>query len=94
MQVASLGALYLDRTDVPADVVAKEREIAESLARDEGKPEAALPKIIEGRVQGFFKEVVLTEQPSIRENKKTVKDVLAEAGITITRFTRFEVGKA
>jgi elongation factor Ts len=94
MQIASLGAQYVTRDEVADDVVAKEREIAEATAREEGKPEAALPKIIEGRVQGFYKEVVLVEQPSVRDNKKTVMQVLDEAGVTVTRFARFEVGKA
>jgi elongation factor Ts len=94
MQVASLRAQYVTREQVPAEVVAKEREIAESIAKEEGKPEAALPKIVEGRVQGFYKEVVLTEQASVRDSKKSVKAVLAEAGVTVTRFVRFEVGEA
>ena len=94
MQVASLGAQYVTRDEVPEDAVAREREVAEATAREEGKPEQALPKIIEGRVNGFFKDVVLLEQPSVRESKKTVKQVLDEAGVTITRFARFEVGKA
>ena len=94
MQIASLSAQYLTRDDVPAEAVAKEREIAEATAREEGKPEAALPKIVEGRVQGFYKDVVLLEQASVRDSKKTVGKVLEEAGVTITRFARFEVGKA
>jgi len=94
MQVASLGAQYVTREQVPEDAVAREREVAEATAREEGKPEQALPKIIEGRVNGFFKDVVLLEQPSVRDNKKTVKQVLADAGVSVTRFARFEVGKA
>jgi elongation factor Ts len=92
MQVASLKAQYVTTDEVPADVVAHEREIAESIAREEGKPEAALQRIVDGRVQGFYKEVVLTEQSSVRDSKKTVKAMLAEAGVTVTRFARFEVG--
>ncbi len=76
----------------PPDVVAKEREIAEATSREEGKPEQAIAKITEGRLNGFFKEVVLLEQPSVTENKKTVKAVLDEAGTTLKRFARFEVG--
>lgn len=94
MQVASLGAQYVTRDEVPEDAVAREREVAEATAREEGKPEQALPKIVEGRVNGFYKDVVLLEQPSVRDNKKTVKQVLDEAGVTVTRFARFEVGKA
>jgi len=93
MQVASLGAQYVTRDQVPADAVAREREVAEATAREEGKPEQALPKIIEGRVNGFYKDVVLLEQPSVRENKKTVEQVLSEAGVAVTGFARFEVGK-
>ena len=74
------------------DVVATERRIAEETAREEGKPEAALPKIVEGRVNGFFKENVLLEQAHVRDNKKTVKAVLDEAGITVNKFVRFQVG--
>jgi elongation factor Ts len=94
MQVASLGAQYVTRDEVPADLVEHERSVAESIAKEEGKPEAALPKIVEGRVNGFFKEIVLLEQSWVRDNKKTVKSVLDEAGATITRFAKFEVGKA
>ncbi|MEC3914981.1 translation elongation factor Ts [Nocardia sp. CDC153] len=94
MQVAALKAKYLTREDVPAELVAKEREIAEATAREEGKPEAALPKIVEGRVNGFYKDVVLLEQASVTDSKKTVKAQLDEAGVTITRFARFEVGQA
>jgi elongation factor Ts len=92
MQVASLRAKYVTRDDVPADVVDNERRIAEATAREEGKPEAALPKIVEGRVNGFYKETVLTEQASVRDHKKTVGALLADAGVTITGFVRFEVG--
>jgi elongation factor Ts len=94
LQVAALKAKYLTRDDVPADIVANERRIAEETARNEGKPEQALPKIVEGRVTGFYKDVVLLEQPSVSDNKKTVKALLDEAGVTVTRFVRFEVGQA
>jgi elongation factor Ts len=77
---------------VADDVVANERRIAEATAREEGKPEQALSKIVEGRVNGFFKDVVLLDQPYVRDNKKTVKQVLDEAGVTLKRFARFEVG--
>jgi elongation factor Ts len=94
MQIAAMRPQYLSRDDVPAEVLASERRIAEETAREEGKPEAALPKIVEGRVNGFFKDFVLTEQASVTDNKKTVKQVLSEAGIEVTRFVRFEVGQA
>jgi elongation factor Ts len=84
--------LYTTREEIPAETVESEKRIAEATAREEGKPEQALPKIVEGRVNGFFKEVVLLEQPSVQESKKTVKAVLDEAGVTVKRFARFEVG--
>lgn len=94
LQIAALKAKYLTREDVPAAIVANERHIAEETAKAEGKPEQALPKIIEGRVTGFYKDVVLLDQPSVSDNKKTVKALLDEAGVTVTRFVRFEVGQA
>jgi elongation factor Ts len=94
MQIAAMRPKYLTRDEVPADVVESERRIAEQTAREENKPEAALPKIIEGRVNAFFKDYVLVEQASVADNKKTVKQMLAEAGIEVTRFLRFEVGQA
>ena len=94
MQAAAMRPLYTTRDEVPAETVETERRIAEATAREEGKPEQALPKIIEGRVNGFFKDVVLLEQASVQESKKSVKAVLDEAGVTVKRFARFEVGQA
>jgi elongation factor Ts len=94
MQIAAMRPKYVTRDEVPDDVVATERRIAEETAREEGKPEAALPKIVDGRVNGFFKDFVLVEQASVADNKKTVKQVLADAGLNVTRFVRFEVGQA
>ncbi|MEN3305635.1 MAG: elongation factor Ts [Micromonosporaceae bacterium] len=94
MQIAAMRPRYLSRDEVPAELVETERRIAEQTAREEGKPEAALPKIVDGRVNGFFKEFVLVEQPSVQDQKKTVQQVLKEAGVTVTRFVRFEVGQA
>lgn len=94
MQIAAMRPRYLSREDVPAEVVASERRIAEQTAREEGKPEAAVPKIVEGRVNAFFKDFVLFEQASVVEQKKTVKQVLTEAGLTVTNFVRFEVGQS
>ena len=93
LQIAALKAKYLTREDVPADTVANERRIAEETARNEGKPEQALSKIVEGRVTGFYKDVVLLDQPSVSDSKKSVKALLDEAGVTVTRFVRFEVGQ-
>jgi elongation factor Ts len=91
-QIAAMRPQYLTRDEVPADVVEHERQIAEATSREEGKPEQAIAKITEGRLNGFFKDVVLLEQPSVTENKKSVKAVLDEAGTTVKRFARFEVG--
>ncbi len=92
MQIAAMRPVYLTRDEVPADVVAKEREIAEATAREQGKPEQALPKIIEGRLNGYFKETVLLDQPSVQDAKKTVGNQLKDAGVTVKRFAHFEVG--
>jgi elongation factor Ts len=94
MQIAAMRPKYVTRDEVPEELVANERRIAEETAREEGKPEGALPKIVEGRVNGFFKDVVLTEQASVTDSKKTVKALLDEAGVTVTRFARFEVGQS
>jgi elongation factor Ts len=93
MQIAAMRPRFLRREDVPAETVESERRIAEQTAREEGKPEQALPKIVEGRVNSFFKDFVLLEQPSVTDNKKTVAQVTKEAGIEINRFVRFEVGQ-
>jgi len=94
LQIAALKARYLTREDVPADLIANERRIAEETAKAEGKPEAALSKIVDGRITGFYKDVVLLDQPSVSDNKKSVRALLDEAGVTVTRFVRFEVGQA
>lgn len=91
--VAALPPRWLAREDVPADVVDGERRIAEQMARDEGKPEAALPKIVEGRVNSFFKDFVLLEQPFVKDNKKTIAQVCRDAGVSVRRFVRYKVGQ-
>ncbi|MBH0053793.1 MULTISPECIES: translation elongation factor Ts [unclassified Salinibacterium] len=83
---------YLSREDVPADDVENERRIVEEISRGEGKPDAALPKIVEGRLGAFFKQVALLDQDYARDNKVSVAKVAADAGITITGFARFKVG--
>ena len=92
MQVAALKAQYLTRDEVPADIVEAEKDVLTKKTLEEGKPEAAVVKIVEGRLGGFFKEVVLLEQESVTESKKTVKAVLDASGTTVKRFARFEVG--
>ena len=93
MQIAAMRPQYVTRDEVPADVVENERRIAEATAREEGKPEQALSKIVEGRVNGFFKDVALLEQSSVQDSKKTVKAVLDAAGVSVRRFARYEVGQ-
>lgn len=90
--IAAFAPKYLSREDVPAETVENERRVAEATSREEGKPEAALPKIVEGRVNGFFKEVVALEQAFAKDNKKSVQKVLDEAGVTLKRFSRIKVG--
>ncbi|MFD1832456.1 MULTISPECIES: translation elongation factor Ts [Streptomyces] len=90
--IAAFAPKFLSREDVPEETVANERRVAEATAREEGKPEQALPKIVEGRVNGFFKENCLLDQPFAKDNKKSVQKVLDEAGVTLKRFARFRVG--
>jgi elongation factor Ts len=90
--IAAFSPAYLTRDEVPAETVDNERRIAEETARNEGKPEAALPKIVEGRLTGYFKDVVLLDQPFAKDSKKSVAQVLAEVGGTVTGFVRFRVG--
>jgi elongation factor Ts len=90
--VAAMAPKYLTREDVPADVVEKERAIALETSKNEGKPEAALPKIVEGRLNGFFKEVVLVDQPLAKDPKTTVGKHIASVNGSLTAFVRFRVG--
>jgi elongation factor Ts len=92
MHIAAMSPTYLTRDEVPEEVVASERRIAEDTAREEGKPEQALPRIVEGRVNGFFKDNVLLDQAFAKEAKKTVQQVLKDAGVSATGFARFKVG--
>ena len=92
MHIAAFSPTVLTRDEVDAETVENERRVAEATAKEEGKPEAALPKIVEGRVNGYFKENVLLEQPFAKEPKKTVAKVLTEAGADAKGFVRFRVG--
>ncbi len=83
---------YLSRDEVPEAEVDKEREIVTEISRNEGKPEAALPKIVEGRVNAFFKQVALLDQDYAKDNKLSVAQVAKDAGLTLTGFARFKVG--
>jgi elongation factor Ts len=91
--IAAFAPSYVKREDVPADVIENERRVAEETARNEGKPEAALSKIIEGRITGFVKEVSLIEQAFAKDAKKTVKQILDEADTAVKAFHRFRVGQ-
>jgi len=92
VHIAAFSPVYLSREDVPEQVVTQEREIAAETARNEGKPEAALDKIVEGRVTGFFKETCLLDQAFAKDSKQSVAQVAQAAGLTITGFTRLRVG--
>jgi elongation factor Ts len=83
---------YLSREDVPEEAVEAERRIVEEISRGEGKPDAALPKIVEGRLGAFFKQVALLEQDYARDNKLQIKQVLEQAGLSVSGFARFRVG--
>ena len=93
-QVAAMRPQYVTREQVPDDLMANERRIAEQVTRDEGKPEQAVPKIVEGRLNAFLKDIVLVEQASVRDQKKSVKQLLAENGASVTDFARFQIGQA
>jgi elongation factor Ts len=94
MHIAAARPQYTTRDEVPGDVIENERRIAEATAREEGKPEQVLSRIVEGRINGFYKDVVLLEQASVQDSKKTVKALLDAAGVTVKEFARFEVGQA
>ena len=93
-QVAAMRPQYVTRDQVPGDVVENERRIAEQMTREEGKPEQAIGRIVEGRLGAFFKDVVLTEQAFIKDPKKTIKQILSDQGVTVQAFARFQVGQA
>jgi elongation factor Ts len=91
---ASPATRYLSRDEVPAELVETERRLAEQMARDEGKPEQALPKIVEGRVNSYFKDVALLEQAWVKDPKTTIKKLLDSAGVAVTGFVRYKVGQS
>jgi elongation factor Ts len=93
-QIAAMRPQYVSRDEVPADVTEKERRIAEQITREEGKPEQAIPRIVDGRVGAFYKDVVLVEQAFVKEPKQTVAQVLKAGGVTVRGFARFQVGQA
>jgi elongation factor Ts len=93
-QIVAMRPKYLRREDVPADVVERERRIAEQITRDEGKPENIIGKIVDGRLNRFYADVVLLEQSFVKEPKKTVRQVLDENGVVVRGFAHFQVGQA
>jgi elongation factor Ts len=93
-QIAAMRPQYVTRDEVPADVTGKERRIAEQITREEGKPEQAIPRIVDGRLGAFYKDVVLVEQAFVKEPKQTVAQVLKADGVTVRAFARFQVGQA
>jgi elongation factor Ts len=92
MQIAAMAPGYVTRDEVPAEVLENERKIAELTAKEEGKPEQIIPRIVEGRLGGFYKEVCLVEQASVSDDKKTVGQLLKSNGVEVTRFVRFAAG--
>ena len=93
LQISAMGAKWLSREDVPADVVESERRVATEKSLAEGKPEKIVPKIVEGRLNAFYKEVVLLEQPFVKDPSKTVGKLFEEVGGKAVAFARIEVGK-
>jgi elongation factor Ts len=90
VHIAFARPKYLTRDEVPAEVVAAERATLEVATRNEGKPEAAIAKIVDGKLNGFFKDLCLLEQPYAKDDKKSVKQVIGNA--SIVRFAQVEIG--
>ena len=93
LQIAAMNPRWLSRDEVPADVVEHERTVAGDIAREEGKPEKIIDRIVEGRLNGFYKENCLLDQPAISDDKKSVAQTLEAADVTIKRFVRFSAGE-
>lgn len=92
VHIAAMSPKFLDETSIPENEVADERRVAEETAKAEGKPERIIPQIVEGRLKGFFKENTLLDQDFAKDSKKSVRQVLEEAGAKATGFVRFRVG--
>ena len=92
VHIAFAKPQYLAREDVPADVVDEERQTLLGITKAEGKPEAAWPKIIEGRLNGWYKERVLLEQPFVRDEKQTIVQVAAAGGAEVARYAQLFIG--
>lgn len=99
MHIAASNPQYLTKEEVPEEVIAKEKEILRAQALNEGKPEKIIDRMVEGRIEKFFKEVCLLEQPFVKDTDKTIKDILTEKiatigeNINIRRFVRYEMGE-
>ena len=93
MHIAANKPEYLSREDVPADAVEREKQVLAELTRNEGKPEAAIPKIVEGRIGKYFERVALLDQPYVRDPSKRISQLAQEAGAKLRRFTLFVVGQ-
>ena len=99
MQIAATNPLVVNREDLDNETVEKEKEIYRNQARNEGKPEKVIDKIVEGKLEKYFQEVCLIEQPYIKDQDRTVKDRLSDAiakigeNITVKRFVRFRLGE-
>ncbi|MEV4251723.1 translation elongation factor Ts [Spirillospora sp. NPDC049652] len=93
-QIAAMAPKYLTFEEIPAEVIEKERALAETKTREEGKPEAAIAKIVEGRVNAYLRDFVLLEQQFVKDNKKTISKLLDENGVKVVRFARFKVGQS
>ncbi|GII80525.1 elongation factor Ts [Sphaerisporangium rufum] len=91
---AAMAPKYLSPNSVPADVIEKERTVFEQMTREEGKPEAAIGKIVDGRINGWYKDFTLLEQAFVKDNKKSIAKVAAEAGVKVQGFARYKVGQA
>ncbi|KAB8176333.1 translation elongation factor Ts [Microbispora catharanthi] len=91
---AAMAPKYLSPAEVPAEVIEKERSLFEQMTREEGKPEGAIPKIVDGRVNGWYKDFTLLEQAFVKDNKKTIAKFADEAGVKVLAFTRYKVGQA
>ena len=90
VHIAFARPRYLSRQDVPAEVLEKEREILETITRNEGKPEQAVAKIVEGRINGFFKDICLLEQPYAKDDKVSIEQLIGKS--TVVRFAQVEIG--
>ena len=90
VHIAFARPKYLSRDDVPSELIEKERATLEAITRNEGKPEQAISKIVEGRLGGFFKEICLLEQPYAKDDKLTISQLLG--GTSVARFAQVEIG--